>query len=77
MQAIEPYKFNMTYPKALMSITELVKMGFSRETLKEYSRVKDAPTTRTGGGGKILFVMSDFNEFVQKIEERKKMQRRR
>lgn len=67
---IEPYILDINFPKELMSITELVKLGFSRETLKNYSRVKDAPIIRTAGGGKILFITSRLNVFIQKYNKR-------
>ncbi len=72
---IEKFILNLYYPKPLMSISELVKMGFSRDTLKEYSRVKDAPITWSVGGGKIFFVTSELNEFIRKVEKRKKSAR--
>ena len=52
----------MTYPKPLMSITELVKMGFPRDMLYKAAHAKGAERyiIRTPGGGKILFDTEKF-----------------
>ncbi len=46
----------MNYPKALMSITELNKLGFPREYLERYvrSRYADKAVIRTSKRGKYL-----------------------
>lgn len=67
----------MTYPKPLMSITELVEMGYSRDTLNDYSRVKDAPIIWTRGGGKILFQTEYLDDFIATVERRRLNKRRR
>lgn len=49
------------------SITELTKItGLSREHLKRLARIEDAPVIRTPGGGKILFEMDKFQEFIRR-----------
>jgi hypothetical protein len=38
----------MNYPKRFMTITELVKLGLSREELKDWVHAKDFPSMRSG-----------------------------
>jgi hypothetical protein len=47
----------MTYPKPLMSITELNKLGFPRDLLYKAAHAQGCERyiIRTPGGGKILF----------------------
>ena len=59
---------NMKYPKPLMSLSELRKLGFSRNELLEYGHMKDSPATRTIGGRKFLF---DTEKLEEKRLERK------
>lgn len=48
------------------SITELVEItGLSRDHLKKLSRIDGAPVVKTIGGGKILFEMDKFHEFLR------------
>lgn len=41
----------MQYPKQLMSITELVEMGFSREALKQWVHIRGFPGYRNSPRG--------------------------
>ncbi len=41
----------MSYPKKLMSITELTAIGFSREDLEKWVHQTDFPTFRSGTRG--------------------------
>lgn len=47
----------MNYPKPLMSISELQKMGFPKDMLYKAAHASDADryVSRTPGKGKILF----------------------
>lgn len=47
----------MNYPKPIMSITELTKLGFPRDLLYKASHAQGSEKyiIRTPGGGKILF----------------------
>ena len=58
----------MNYPKPLMSITELVNMGYSRWDLKCYANAKGAPVMRTVGGGKVFFQTDKLEEFIHQIQ---------
>ncbi|WP_207647316.1 hypothetical protein [Parasporobacterium paucivorans] len=53
------------YPKPLMSIRELTDMGFPRNTLQEWARVKDAPVIYSAGGGKVFFKTAQLDEFAK------------
>jgi hypothetical protein len=59
----------MNYPKPLMSITELVAMGYSRWDLKCYANAKGAPVIRTIGRGKSLFMTDKLDEFIMKMQK--------
>lgn len=52
------------YPKLLMSITELVQMGYSKTDLKNYTRIKDFPCVRTQGGGKYLIQTDKLDSWI-------------
>lgn len=60
----------MTYPKKLMSITELRKLGFPKETLYKIAHINNAPVIRTAGGGKIFFVTENLDDFIKFAKER-------
>lgn len=45
----------MKYAKPIMSITELVEMGYSRADLKKAAHHRLAPKYIVRGGGKFLF----------------------
>lgn len=56
--------------KRYMSITELIHItGLSRDHLKRLSRIKNAPTIRTLGRGKILFDMEQFDKFLKETSK--------
>lgn len=59
----------MNYPKPLMSITELVSMGYSRWDLRCYANAKDAPVIRTVGRGKVLYQTEKLDAFIQKQQK--------
>lgn len=57
----------MKYPKAIMSIAELQKMGFPKEMLIRCTRFKNVPATKTPGGGKWLFDTEEFEKWRVKL----------
>lgn len=57
----------MIYPKQIMSISELVELGFPREDLKRYTRIKGVPAYKTKGGGKWLFKTTLLDAWIAKI----------
>ncbi|SHI91985.1 hypothetical protein SAMN02745691_01035 [Parasporobacterium paucivorans DSM 15970] len=40
-------------------------MGFPRNTLQEWARVKDAPVIYSAGGGKVFFKTAQLDEFAK------------
>lgn len=58
----------MQYPKQLMSITELTKLGFPRDLLYKSAHAQGAEKyiIRTPGGGKILFDTEKFEKVRRK-----------
>ena len=71
----------MKYPKELMSITELVELGYSRDLLMNYSKARNAPVVWTMGGGKVYFRTSELEDFIvevnARVERKKEEQRKR
>lgn len=63
------------YAKPFMTITELATMGLSKNYLRQLSRAKDAPITRTVGGGKIYFETARLNEFMVEVTRREEIER--
>jgi len=59
-----------------MSITDLTKMGLSRDYLKQLARAEGAPIIKTVGGGKIYFRTADLDAFMDKISKRTKPRKR-
>lgn len=57
------------FPKKMMSITELTKLGYPRETLVQASRAKGSPCIRTSKAvnAKILFDTNKLDPFLEKI----------
>lgn len=53
----------------VMSITQLVELGWSRYDLLLIANSKKSPAFKTGGGGKWMFDMDKLEKF---IEERRK-----
>ena len=66
----------MKYPKQIMSISELVQLGFSRELLYKaaHARGNERYTLRTPGRGKILFDTERFDRVKDRLwkDEKKK-----
>lgn len=58
----------MVYPKPLMSITELVKLGFPRDMLYKAAHAQGCERyiIRTPGGGKILFDVEKWEKMRRK-----------
>lgn len=52
----------MQYPKARMKISELIKLGFSRNELSAYAHIPGCPVERNGTGKTSHFVF-DTDEF--------------
>lgn len=53
----------MTYPKPIMSITELMALGFSRDFLNQCAHRKGQTyASKTLGGGKWLFDTAEFEK---------------
>ena len=71
----------MKYPKELMSITELIELGYSRDLLMNYSKARNAPVVWTMGGGKVYFKTSELEDFIvevnARVERKKEEQRKR
>lgn len=69
------------HPKLLMSITELVQMGYSKADLKNYIRIKGFPCIRTQGGGKYLIETDKLDawivEYQAKIAKAREINSRR
>lgn len=61
---------NLKFTKPLMSITELVGLGYSRTDLKAYSQVKDFPCVRTQGGGKILIKTDEVDTWIDEYQSK-------
>ena len=59
----------MTYPKAVMSITELTKMGFSRKELIKaaHHHLSSKYIIKTSGGGKYFFKTEEFEKYMKYI----------
>lgn len=53
----------MNYPKPIMSITELTKLGFSRDYLKRCIHIKGFPGTRTSPNGKWIVDTEEFEKW--------------
>ncbi len=51
--------------RRVISITELVKLGWKRDTLLQIARSKNSPAFKTPGGGKWLFDLKKFDKYVE------------
>ena len=62
----------MKYPKALMSVTELVKLGFSRADLNQaaHHRLSYKYIQVTQGGGKFLFDTAEWEKCRRSVLHR-------
>lgn len=67
----------MQYPKAVMSITELVEIGFGRDDMKAACHAEGQDfATRTVGGGKFLIDTEKFEQWRQKRVQREQARRK-
>lgn len=58
----------MQYPKKIMSISELIEMGFSRYDLYAYyHRRGQSYARKSPGNGKIMFDTEKFEKFRMKM----------
>ena len=53
--------------KQVMSFTQLVSMGYSRDQLKRYSQEEDFPGYKTAGGGKWLVYADDLPSWIERF----------
>ena len=54
----------MQYPKPIMSLTELVELGFSRRELNKNVHAKGQTfALKTEGGGKWVFVTAEYEKW--------------
>ena len=53
--------------KQVMSFTQLVSMGYSRDQLKRYSQEEDFPGYKTPGGGKWLVYADDLPSWIERF----------
>lgn len=57
----------MEYPKKLMSVTELSKMGYSVTFLRQLAHAKHAPIIRGNAiNSKIYFITDKLDEFIER-----------
>ena len=52
--------------KSIYSITELVKLGYSRADLKCIAHAKGSPAFKSAGGGKWFFDKEKLDKFIEK-----------
>lgn len=57
--------------KKVMSISELVSEGYSRDALKAYVREDDFPGYKTPGGGKWMVYTDRLPGWIEKYNRRK------
>ena len=59
----------MTYPKPVMSITDMTKLGFSKTDLYKMAKhpLADKYIIRTGAGGKIYYDTEKFEQYRRLI----------
>lgn len=61
----------MDYPKKIMSIAELVELGFSKEFLRQLAHAPGAPIIRgEARNSKIYFKTPLLDEFIERIQRR-------
>ncbi|WP_312370867.1 hypothetical protein [Lachnoclostridium sp.] len=51
-------------PRKVISISELVELGWKKDTLLQIARSKNSPAFKTPGGGKWLFDVKKFEKYV-------------
>lgn len=54
----------------ILSFTQLVELGYSRDQLKTYCREPDFPGTKTPGGGKWLVYADRLPAWIEKYNRR-------
>ncbi len=59
--------------KRVMSFTQLVELGYSRENLKTYCREEDFPGYKSAGGGKWFVYVDDLPEWIQRYNRRREI----
>lgn len=57
----------MQFPKRIMSITELVNMGFAREQVRCFVRIPGEHAFKTAGKGKWLIDTVELDKLIKKI----------
>lgn len=62
----------MDFPKQLMSITEMRKLGYSRDMLRNMVRAQGCPVVTTKNGGKYLFDTTKFEKWHIEYSKRLK-----
>lgn len=61
----------MNYPKSIMSVSELVSMGYSKEFLRQIAHAPGAPVFRgEARNSKIYFKTPYLDEFIERIQRR-------
>lgn len=61
----------MVYTKSLMSITELVKLGYSRAVLNDWVHIYDFPALKTSPKGKWLIDTTKLEKWLLKHKLKK------
>lgn len=60
----------MMFPKQLMTITEMMELGFSRYELYKFAGARGCPIIRSPGGGKIKFDTTKFMDWLVEYQTR-------
>lgn len=56
--------------KRVMSFTQLVELGYSRDQLKRYAQEEDFPGFKTPGGGKWFVYVDDLPDWIEIFNQR-------
>lgn len=56
--------------KRVMSFTQLVELGYSRDQLKRYAQEEDFPGYKTAGGGKWFVYVDDLPDWIEIFNQR-------
>ncbi len=57
----------MEYPKKIMTISEMTKMGYTRYTLMNFVHIPGQKFAfRSQGGGKWYFDVDEFDKFIRR-----------
>lgn len=56
--------------KRVMSFTQLVELGYSRDQLKRYAQEEDFPGYKTVGGGKWFVYVDDLPSWIERFNLR-------